>query len=66
MQKLEAATSNPRGIFKFARTGKDADGNIQGNYTATGVIPHFNNQLKLKGINLANAVYGVDFNKANF
>ena len=53
-------------IFKFARTGKDADGNIQGNYIATGVIPNFNNQLKLKGINLPNSVYSADFNMANF
>lgn len=49
-------------IFKFARTGKDADGNILGNYTATGVIPNFNKQLKLKGINLPNSIYGTDFN----
>ena len=53
-------------IFKFTRTGKDADGNIQGDYTATGVIPNFNNQLKLKGINLPNSIYGTDFNIANF
>jgi pilus assembly protein CpaF len=53
-------------IFKFSRTGKDADGNIQGSYTATGVIPNFNQQLKLKGINLANEIYGVDFNLAKF
>ncbi|HEY7865153.1 MAG TPA: CpaF family protein, partial [Psychromonas sp.] len=30
-------------IFKFERTGKDADGNIQGNYKATGIVPNFNN-----------------------
>jgi pilus assembly protein CpaF len=53
-------------IFKFERTGKDADGNIQGNYKATGIVPNFNNQLKLKGIDLPNTVYGVDYNIANF
>ncbi|WP_415230384.1 CpaF family protein [Psychromonas sp.] len=53
-------------IFKFERTGKDADGNIQGNYKATGIVPNFNNQLKLKGIDLPAAVYGVDYNIANF
>lgn len=53
-------------IFKFTRSGKDADGNVQGSYQATGVIPNFNNQLKLKGIHLANAVFGTDFNMANF
>lgn len=53
-------------IFKFTRTGKDADGNILGDYTATGVIPNFNNQLKLKGINLPNSIFGADFNMANF
>lgn len=53
-------------IFKFERTGKDADGNIQGNYKATGIVPNFNNQLKLKGIDLPNAVYGVNYNIANF
>jgi pilus assembly protein CpaF len=53
-------------IFKFARTGKDEDGNILGHYTATGVIPNFNKQLKLKGINLPNSVYGTDFNIDKF
>jgi len=53
-------------IFKFARKGKDADGNILGDYVATGVIPNFNQQLKLKGINLPNAIFGGDFNMANF
>ena len=53
-------------IFKFTRTGKDADGNILGSYSATGIIPNFNQQLKLKGINLANEIYGVDFNIAKF
>lgn len=52
-------------IFKFVRTGKDADGNILGNYQATGVIPNFNNQLKLKGIDLPNKIYGADFNMSN-
>ncbi|MEH6453812.1 MAG: CpaF family protein, partial [Psychromonas sp.] len=53
-------------IFKFSRTGKDADGNIQGHYCATGVIPNFNKQLKLKGINLSNDVYGVNFDMSKF
>ncbi|MFT6987459.1 MAG: pilus assembly protein CpaF [Psychromonas sp.] len=53
-------------IFKFARKGKDADGNILGDYLATGVIPNFNNQLKLKGINLPNSIFGADFNMAKF
>lgn len=53
-------------IFKFERTAKDGDGNIQGNYKATGIVPNFNNQLKLKGIDLPNTVYGVDYNIANF
>lgn len=53
-------------IFKFERSGRDADGNVKGCYKATGVIPNFNKQLKLKGIDLPNSVYGVDFNIANF
>ncbi|HEY5716740.1 MAG TPA: CpaF family protein [Psychromonas sp.] len=53
-------------IFKFERSGRDADGNVKGCYKATGVIPNFNKQLKLKGIDLPNSVYGIDFNIANF
>ncbi|MCW8994471.1 MAG: CpaF family protein [Psychromonas sp.] len=53
-------------IFKFSRTGKDADGNIQGDYVATGVVPNFNKELQLKGINLPNSIYSTDFNMANF
>ncbi|WP_394175072.1 CpaF family protein [Thalassotalea litorea] len=53
-------------IFKFTRNGKDEEGNILGEFVATGVIPNFNKQLQLKGINLPNSVFGVDFKMATF
>ncbi|TKB44232.1 CpaF family protein [Thalassotalea mangrovi] len=48
-------------IFRFARNGRDEDGKVLGEFVATGVIPNFNKQLQLKGINLPNSVFGVDF-----
>ena len=37
-------------IFKFVRTGMDADGTIQGHFEATGIRPRFLGDLKAMGI----------------
>lgn len=53
-------------IFKFRRDGKDEDGLIKGQFTATGVMPTFANQLKAKGIKLPPSIFSVDMLPGRF
>ncbi|MDK9762318.1 CpaF family protein [Vibrio sp. D420a] len=39
-------------IFRFQRKGVDAEGNIQGHYTATGIVPQTHDQLVKRGLDL--------------
>ncbi|USD36514.1 MULTISPECIES: CpaF family protein [Ferrimonas] len=49
-------------IFSFQRQGRNEQGQIQGNYRASGVIPHFHDELNKKGIVLPFELFGVDNN----
>ena len=53
-------------IFAFVRKGKDEEGNILGEFKATGVVPNFNSALRAKGIILPNAIFGIDAEMVNF
>ena len=53
-------------IYTFARQGKDEDGNIKGEFKATGVVPNFNNDLKGKGIVLPISIFGLGPDAINF
>jgi pilus assembly protein CpaF len=44
-------------IFKFVRTGTDADGTIQGHHVATGVRPRFLAELVAHGINIPGSTF---------
>jgi pilus assembly protein CpaF len=44
-------------IFKYVRTGTDADGNIQGHHVATGVRPRFLQELVAHGINIPGSYF---------
>ncbi len=39
-------------IFKFEQSGYDEDGKVVGEFTATGIIPNFYQEMKERGINL--------------
>jgi pilus assembly protein CpaF len=39
-------------IFRFERTGVDADNNVQGFFSATGVVPNFREHLLMRGQNV--------------
>ncbi|SHI23249.1 hypothetical protein VA7868_02705 [Vibrio aerogenes CECT 7868] len=39
-------------IFKFQRHGMDEEGNVIGNYVATGVVPQCHEQLSKRGLDL--------------
>jgi pilus assembly protein CpaF len=46
---MEGDTIMLQELFTFMREGKDADGNISGRFMATGIRPHFADQLKHSG-----------------
>ncbi len=50
IQGMEGDIITMSEIFHFKRTGMDDDGNVLGHYTATGLIPKFNDALAQKGL----------------
>ncbi|AJX69150.1 CpaF family protein [Burkholderia pseudomallei] len=54
---MEGEIINMQEIFTFKRTGLDANGNVLGYFTATGVRPKFTERLTAFGIQLPDAMY---------
>ncbi|KVK90069.1 CpaF family protein [Burkholderia sp. MSMB1498] len=54
---MEGEIINMQEIFTFKRTGLDANGNVLGHFTATGVRPKFTERLNAFGIQLPDAMY---------
>lgn len=52
VEKTEGNKIEIRDIFRYQRTGVDADGNIKGYFTPTGIIPKCIPHLKVFGIDL--------------
>jgi pilus assembly protein CpaF len=44
-------------IFRFIRTGTASDGQIKGNYIATGVRPTFMEDLQIKGFSFPSTFF---------
>ena len=44
-------------IFKFRRVSTDADGNIHGQFVATGIRPKFMDELETRGIRVASDMF---------
>lgn len=53
-------------IFTFNRQDKNAQGQVIGQYQATGVVPLFHQQLATKGIELPHSLFGVDVSTMDF
>jgi pilus assembly protein CpaF len=49
---MEGPVVTMQEIFKFHRTGTKANGQVEGRFEATGVVPHFAEQIKLVGVDL--------------
>jgi pilus assembly protein CpaF len=49
---LEGDIIQMQEIYKFVRTGTDADGTVQGHFAATGVRPRFLNDLVSQGVKI--------------
>jgi pilus assembly protein CpaF len=49
---MEGPVVTMQEIFKFTRTGTKPNGQVEGRFEATGVVPHFAEQVKLAGVDL--------------
>ncbi len=47
-------------IFKFQRTGLNENGDVLGEFQATGLVPKFHEHLRLRGIDLDYALFNPD------
>jgi pilus assembly protein CpaF len=52
IQGMEGDIITMAEIFKFQRRGIDADGNVLGQFQATGIVPKFHEHLRQRGVNL--------------
>lgn len=54
---MEGEVIMTQDLFVFKQTGVDANGNVQGYFTATGVSPHLWEKLKSHGIELPQGIF---------
>jgi pilus assembly protein CpaF len=57
---MEADTISMQEIFKFQRTGVDAEGRILGEFRATGIRPKFMHELEVQGVRLSPDIFRPD------
>ena len=57
---LEGDKITLQDIFEFKHTGTDADGSIQGHFTATGSVPTFIEDIHTRGITLPEGLFAPD------
>lgn len=63
IQGMEGETITMSEIFAFKRQGLDEKGNVLGNFSATGAVPNFRDDLKAKGIDLPTSLFQPTENK---
>jgi pilus assembly protein CpaF len=47
-------------IFRFKRSGVDAEGHVLGRFEATGIRPRFAERLRMRGIELSNDLFAAN------
>ncbi len=57
IQGMEGEVITLSEIFQFRRRGLDEEGNVRGEFAATGVVPKFQEHLKQRGIELPISIY---------
>jgi pilus assembly protein CpaF len=57
VQGLEGEVITLSEIFNFQRRGKDKDGDVLGDFVATGVVPKFQERLRQRGLDVGLEVY---------
>jgi pilus assembly protein CpaF len=60
IQGMEGDVITMAEIFKFQRQGVDSDGNVQGYFQSTGLVPKFHERLRQRGIELDFALFDPD------
>ncbi|TJY65269.1 CpaF family protein [Sinimarinibacterium sp. CAU 1509] len=60
IQGMEGDIVTMAEIFRFEREGLDADGNVVGAFVATGLVPHFHDHLRRRGLELDLAMFDPD------
>jgi pilus assembly protein CpaF len=59
VQRMENDQVVLQDLFRFERTGFDANGRITGQFKSTGVRPLFMNVLEAEGVNLPAEIFGL-------
>jgi pilus assembly protein CpaF len=57
---MEGTVIQMQEIFKYQRTGIDEEGNVLGEYRASGIRPQFAKEFKTRGIEIDPEVYRED------
>jgi pilus assembly protein CpaF len=57
---MEGETVTMQEIFKYVRTGTGSDGTVQGYFCATGIRPHFLEELGARGLGVDPAIFSPD------
>jgi pilus assembly protein CpaF len=57
IQGLEGDVITMSPVFRFEREGLDAEGNVKGHFTATGIVPKFHERIRRRGLELEMDVY---------
>jgi pilus assembly protein CpaF len=57
IQGMEGEMITMSEIFRFQRRGLDEEGGVKGDFVATGMVPKFQEQLRLRGIELPLSLY---------
>ena len=54
---MESGTVQLNEIFKFQQDGFDVHGHVKGDFVATGVVPHFYDELQARGIQVDMSIF---------
>ena len=54
---MESGTVQLNEIFKFQQDGFDENGRVRGDFVATGVVPHFYDELQQRGISVDMSIF---------
>lgn len=60
IQGMEGDMITMSEIFQYRRSGVDAEGNVLGEFRATGSVPRFHERLRVRGIDLDYELFNPD------
>ncbi|MFI5371380.1 MAG: CpaF family protein [Candidatus Eisenbacteria bacterium] len=54
---MEGSVVTMQEIFRYVPTGRDADGNVEGHFESTGMVPRVADRIRLAGVDLPNELF---------